>query len=95
VGHHLDLDRNRHAQQAERQDRDKTGDKDGAKRRMGLQQTEIQQPGLSVHYSALLLFSINARSFRQRAYWLYFLSPVIRLAILPGKRAFAAAMHSE
>jgi hypothetical protein len=53
---HLDLYRDRHAQQAKRQDRDKAGDKDGAKGRVS--SAEIQQPGLSVHDSALLLFSI-------------------------------------
>ncbi|CCM96687.1 hypothetical protein BN18_4969 [Klebsiella pneumoniae subsp. pneumoniae ST512-K30BO] len=58
MGHHLDLHRNGHAQQAKRQNRDKASDKNGAKRRVSFQQAEIEQPGLSVHYSALSLFLI-------------------------------------
>ncbi len=46
MGHHLDLHRDGHAQQAKRQNRDKASDKNGAKRRVSFQQAEIEQPGI-------------------------------------------------
>ncbi|KSB85214.1 hypothetical protein LFZ31_26645 [Salmonella enterica subsp. enterica serovar Newport str. S09097] len=67
VRHHLDLYRNRHAKQPQRDNRDKTGQKYCAKCRVRLQQAEIEQPGLSIHYNALMRVFLNIHSMAAHA----------------------------